>query len=41
MTTRPQMLGTSGYLDVGVGNFGYKTVSGAFDTELADNWGHV
>ena len=39
MTTRPQMLGTSGYLDVGVGNFGYKTVSGAFDTELADNWG--
>jgi iron complex outermembrane receptor protein len=39
MTTRPQMYGTNGYIDLGVGNFGYKTVTGAFDTELSDNWG--
>lgn len=39
MTTRPQMNGTSGYIDLGVGNFGYTTVTGALDMELADNWG--
>ncbi|MEP2652779.1 MAG: TonB-dependent receptor [Paraglaciecola sp.] len=39
MTTKPQMDGTSGYMDVGLGNFGYKTFSGAIDTELAENWG--
>jgi iron complex outermembrane receptor protein len=39
MTTKPQMDGTSGYIDLGVGNFGYKTITGAIDTELSDNWG--
>jgi iron complex outermembrane receptor protein len=39
MTTRPQMAGTTGYVDVGIGNFGYKTVSGAIDTELSESWG--
>ncbi|PKI01472.1 TonB-dependent receptor [Glaciecola sp. 33A] len=39
MTTKPQMDGISGYIDVGLGNFGFQTVTGAIDTEISDNWG--
>tara|TARA_Y100001956_G_scaffold69113_1_gene72193 strand:- start:1670 stop:3937 length:2268 start_codon:yes stop_codon:yes gene_type:complete len=39
MTTRPQMMGTSGYVEVGAGNFGYRTMTGALDQELSENWG--
>lgn len=39
ITKRPQMDGTSGYLELGLGNFEYRNIAGAIDTELGENWG--
>ncbi|MBU3069504.1 TonB-dependent receptor [Aestuariicella sp. G3-2] len=39
ITTKPKMDGTSGYLNLGLGNYGYYNVAGAFDTQLSDSLG--
>ncbi|GAB3093320.1 TonB-dependent receptor [Aestuariicella hydrocarbonica] len=39
ITTKPQMDGTSGYLNLGLGNYGAYNVAGAFDTELSETLG--